>query len=181
MEKSRQRLPVFFALLLTLHLAPVHAGEFSAILNGKSHHFDSTYDWNENNIGVGLEYEFDSRQGSAWKKIAMASGFRDSNDSMAYLAGGGLHRRLFETERMAGFHVYAGLNAFLMTRDDVNQGRPFAGVLPSLSFGNDLVGINLTYLPKKAVEQSTGSRMVDPTLSGILFMQLKLSMDLLMP
>ena len=82
---------------------------------------------------------------------------------------------------MAGFHVYAGLNAFLMTRQDMNGNRPFPGVLPSLSIGNRQFGINLTYLPREAVEMATNARMTDPDIDGIVFLQLKLSLDRLLP
>ncbi len=111
----------------------------------------------------------------------MANGFRDSTNNMSYMAGAGLHRRIYETDELAGFYIYAGLNAFVMTREDVNGNKPFPGILPSVSIGNDKVGLNLTYLPKKAVEKTTGSGMVDPTLSGILFLQFKVSMDQLLP
>jgi len=126
-----------------------------------------------------VEHEF--TQTSAWKTIAMANGFRDSTNNISYMAGAGLHRRLYETHKLAGFNVYAGLNAFLMTRDDVNGSKPFPGILPSISIGNDKVGFNLTYMPKKAVEEATDSMMIDPTLSGILFLQFKVSMDQLLP
>ena len=84
------------ALVLALFLvsSPAPAGTVNAVLNGKSYHFNSSYDWNENNSGLGLEYEFE--QTSAWKKIVMANGFRDSTDNMSYMAGAGLHRRLYE-------------------------------------------------------------------------------------
>ena len=167
------------ALLLLLSATPASAGKTSAVINGKSYHFNSSYEWNENNIGLGIEHEF--TQQSAWKKVAMASGFRDSSDNMAYLAGAGLHRRIFESERLAGFHVYAGLNAFVMTRDDVNGGKPFPGILPSITVGNDVFGVNLTYLPKQGIEQSTQSKLLDPTLSGVLFLQLKVSLDQILP
>ena len=167
-------------LLLGLSMStPVWAGKFNAVVNGKSYHFDSSYDWNENNYGFGLEHQFEQK--SAWRTIAMANGFRDSTDNMSYMAGAGLHRRLYETHKLAGFYVYAGLNAFVMTRDDVNGSKPFPGILPSISIGNDKVGFNLTYMPKKAVEATTNSMMVDPTLSGILFLQFKVSMDQLLP
>ena len=111
----------------------------------------------------------------------MANGFRDSTINMSYMAGAGLHRRVYETDKLAGFYIYAGLNAFLMTRDDVNGSKPFPGILPSISIGNDKVGFNLTYMPKKAVEEVTNANVVDPTLSGILFLQFKVSMDQLLP
>lgn len=181
MNKSNALLFCVAAMLVALPISPTHAGGFSAVVNGKSVHFNSSYEWNENNYGVGLEYQLDSNPTSAWKKVVMANGFRDSTDNMSFMAGAGLHRRLFETDRLAGFYVYAGLNAFLMTRDDVNGSKPFPGILPSVSVGNDRVGLNLSYMPKKAIEQSTGAKFVDPTLSGILFLQFKVSLDQLIP
>lgn len=166
------------ALLIALCPSPAWAQKSHAIFNGKSYHLDASHDWNENNYGFGLEHEF--AQKSAWKKVVMANGFRDSNDNMSWMAGAGLHRRIFETERLAGFYVYAGLNAFIMTRKDVGRD-PFPGILPSVSIGNDKFGVNLTYLPRKAVEAATASHVVDPTLSGIMFVQFKVSMDQLLP
>jgi hypothetical protein len=170
---------VAIALLLTLSPPPALAGSVHAVLNGKSYHINSSYDWNENNTGLGIEYEFEQK--GAWKKIAMANGFRDSTDGMSYMAGAGLHRRLYETEKLGQFHIYAGLSAFLMTRDDVNDGRPFPGILPSISIGNRNVGFNLTYMPRKAIEELTNSRVVDPTIDGILFLQFKVRLDQLLP
>jgi hypothetical protein len=72
----------------------------------------------------------------------MANGFRDSTDNMSYMAGAGLHRRLYETDKLAGFYVYAGLNAFVMSRQDTG-GDPFPGILPSVSVGNDKFGHEL--------------------------------------
>ena len=111
----------------------------------------------------------------------MANAFRDSTNSMSYMAGAGLHRRLYETERLSGFYISAGLNAFVMARDDVDGSRPFPGILPSVSIGNEKVGFNLTYLPRQAVETTTSSTIVDPTISGILFVQFKISLDQLLP
>ena len=36
-------------------------------------------------------------------------------------------------------------------------------------------------MPKHAIEEATNSRAVDPTLSGVLFLQFKVSMDQLLP
>ena len=91
------------------------------------------------------------------------------------MAGGGLHRELYSTDRLKGFYVDAGINAFLMTRQDVNDNRPFPGLLPSVTLGNDHVGLNLTYLPKKAVEEIYDHRMTDKSMSGIVFLQFKFS------
>ena len=179
MNRSNLVFLCVIAILVVVSPSPAHAGKFNAVVNGKSYHFNSTYDWNDNNTGLGIEHEFDST--SAWRTTVMANGFRDSTDNMSYMAGGGLHRRLFETERMSGFYVSAGLSAFVMTRDDVDGSRPFPGILPSVSIGNEKVGFNLTYLPRKAVETTTSSTIVDPTISGILFIQFKVSLDQLLP
>lgn len=165
------------AMLLALS-SSAWAGTSHAIVNGKSYHFNSSYAWNENNYGFGLEHEFEQK--SAWKKVVMANGFRDSTDNMSWMAGAGIHHRIYETDKLAGFYIYAGLNAFLMTREDMG-GNPFPGVLPSLSIGNNKVGMNLTYLPRKAVEKATNSHVVDPTLSGILFLQFKVNLEQLLP
>lgn len=167
------------ALFLMFSPPPALAGSINAILNGKSYHINSSYEWNENNTGLGIEYEFE--QMGAWKKIAMANGFRDSTDGMSYMAGAGLHRRLFETDKLDQFYIYAGLSAFVMTRDDVNDGNPFPGVLPSISIGNSKFGLNLTYMPRTAIEKFTNSRVVDPTIDGILFLQFKVSLNQLLP
>jgi len=167
------------AAISTLACAPANAGKFNAVVNGKSYHFNSDYRWNEDNSGFGMEHEFDHE--SLWKKVIMANGFRDSANNMSYMAGAGIHRRLYQTEKLGGFYIYAGINAFLMTRKNINDNKPFPGVLPSVSIGNEKMGFNLTYLPRKAVEETMNTSFIDPSLSGILFLQFKVSMDQVLP
>ena len=165
----------FLLLALMVSASTALAGEFSGVLNGRSIHLGASEDWNENNYGLGLEYQFASE--SRWRTRLMANGFQDSNEDMSYMVGGGLHRNLFATDRLRGFYVDAGLNAFVMTREDVEDGSPFPGILPTLTVGNRYVGINLTYLPKQAVEKFTDARMQDQSTCGILFLQFKFSMN----
>lgn len=167
------------ALLIVAPAASALAGSFSAVINGRSIHVDATENWNEDNLGLGLEYQFATE--SRWKKQLMVNGFRDSNDEMSYMAGAGLHRTLFASERLNGFYVDAGINAFLMTRQDVNDNRPFPGAVPSLSVGNRHMGFNLTYLPVKAVERLLDVRMMDDTVSGLFFLQFKVDISRLLP
>jgi hypothetical protein len=150
-------------------------GKLSAVINGKSFHIGAKYDWNESNYGMGLEYELPSF--TRWKTVLMANGFLDSTESTSYMAGAGLHRRLVSSERYADFYFDIGLDAFLMTRNDHENGRPFPGVLPCLSIGNRHAGINLTYLPKAAVEGFTSARVADPSLTGVVFVQFKISLN----
>ena len=169
----------FLALLVVAPASSALAGNFSAVLNGRSIHVDATENWNEDNVGLGLEYQFATE--SRWKKRLMVNGFRDSTDNMSYMAGAGLHRTLFATDRLDGFYIDAGINAFMMTRRDVNDNRPFPGAVPSLSVGNRYMGFNLTYLPVKAVERMMDLRMMDDTVSGIFFLQFKVDISRLLP
>ena len=179
MKNSRIMSLLSIILLATLPVTTAVAGDLSIVINGRSHHFDSSYEWNENNYGLGLEYQFETT--SRWKRVVMANGFNDSNDSMSYMAGAGLHRRLLETHRLSGFYIDTGINAFIMTREDYNDNNPFPGLLPSLSFGNRYGGFNLTYLPAEAIQDMVNADFVDPTISGVLFVQFKLSLSQLLP
>lgn len=164
---------VVTSLLIIAFASTANAGEISTIINGKSYHLGASEDWNEDNYGLGLEYEFATE--SRWKKRLMANGFRDSNNEMSYMAGGGLHRNLYSSSRLNGLYVDAGINAFLMTRKDVNDNQPFPAALPSVTVGNRYAGFNLTYLPRKAVEKLYDSEMVDESISGIVFLQFKMN------
>ncbi len=168
------RILAALALSVTL-LGSAAAGSLDIVINGKSHHINSRYDWNEDNLGLGLEYEFDSR--SRWVRTLHANSFRDSLENMCHMAGAGLKRRLFETDRLGGLHFDAGVVAFLMSRKDINDSRPFPGILPAVTLGNRYGGVNLTYLPKMAVHDIARADVVDPTIGGILFLQFKLRMS----
>lgn len=156
-----------------LATSAIHAGELSAIVNGKSYHSGALENWNENNYGFGLEYEFSSS--SRWKTKLMANSFIDSTENMSHMAGAGLHRRLWESSSLHGAYADVGINAFLMTREDVDSSRPFPGALPSLTLGNRYIGVNLTWMPRKAVEEMYGTEDVDEGISSIFFLQLKVS------
>ena len=162
-------------LLLLLPVSHCFAGEFSALINGRSYHIGADEDWNENNYGLGVEYQFATR--SKWKKKLMANGFRDSNEEMSYMVGGGFHRTLYASSRLRGLYVDAGINAFVMTRKDVNDSKPFPGLLPSLTLGNRHIGVNVTYLPEKAVERLLDMQISDDAVDGVVFLQLKLNLS----
>ncbi len=97
------------------------------------------------------------------------------------MGGAGLHKRLLETHRFSGFYIDAGINVFIMTREDINENQPFPGVLPSVSFGNRYGGFNLTYLPMQAVQKLVNADVVDPNISSVLFVQFKISLSQLLP
>jgi hypothetical protein len=167
-----------WALLLTGLATPAAASKLNLVVNGKSFHMHSDYKWNEKNYGMGVEYEFNTQ--SRWIKIAMANGFRDSDNNMSYMVGAGLYRRLVASERFAGFYLDAGINAFMMTREDVDDNKPFPALLPSITVGNNWGGFNLSYVPKSVVRDfSVGQngRSVDRGIGGVFFLQAKIRLD----
>ena len=177
----KRKLLARLSVLVFLSAAPLStavSGELSAVINGKAFHLNAERDWNEANIGAGVEFRFaaDSR----WKTLVMANGFRDSSNRMSYMAGGGLHRNLFSVDRLDGLYLDVGINAFMMTREDVNGNRPFPGALPSLTIGNRIMGFNVAYLPKTAVEKIYDAHMKDESMTGILFVQFKVNLSQLL-
>jgi hypothetical protein len=173
--RTRTSVSVLAVLLLLVPFSDAEAGALHVVLNGKSHHIDSDYAWNEDNYGLGVEYEFEPR--SRWIKTVLANGFRDSQDNMSYMAGAGLHRRLLDSDRFAGLYLDAGLTAFVMTRQDIDDNRPFLGALPSITVGNDYAGINLSYIPRSAVRDFARAHERDPNIDGVVFLQFKLRVD----
>jgi hypothetical protein len=147
------------------------AGQLDLIVNGRSYHVNSDYAWNENNFGLGAEYQFDTK--SRWIWSAMGNAFLDSQYNMSYMAGGGLKRRLYQSEHPLGFYFDAGLSAFVMARADLNNYQPFPGVLPVVSAGIRNFGVNVTYLPKKVVHDIAQANVVDPNIGGVFFLQFK--------
>ena len=170
-----KHIPTFIAALLLAHVAPsAAADQLSMIINGKSFHMGSDYRWNEDNYGMGFEYDFANRSG--WIKSGIVNSFRDSLDNMSYMAGAGLKRRFFETDRLAGLYFDAGLVAFLMSRQDINDNRPFPGILPMITLGNRHVGLNLSYVPEMAVHKIAHADEVDPNIRGVIFLQAKIAL-----
>ena len=175
--QTSKRLPVFLAAMLLASVAsPAAAGDLNMIVSGKSYHVGADYSWNEDNRGIGFEYDFTRR--SRWIKSGVANAFRDSLDNMSYMAGAGLRRRIFETERLAGLYFDAGLVAFLMAREDIKNGQPFPGILPVIAAGNRHIGLNLTYIPKIVIHDMAHADRVDPNIQGVFFIQAKISLGM---
>jgi hypothetical protein len=147
---------------------------WDVVLNGRSVHMNAGEQWNEDNWGLGIEREFKSA--SPWVKVALANGFKDSLGNPSYMAGGGLKRRFHM--RSDDLYVDLGGIAFMMTRDGVNGDAPFPGLLPAATVGFKRVALNLTYLPEAMVDRVTNSKVHDPSMEGVFFLQLKLDASL---
>jgi hypothetical protein len=167
--------PISLLLLAASLTATAHAqSDWDIVVNGRSVHVNAAKDWNEENWGLGVEREFN--KDGRWVKLAIANGFKDSDGDPSYMAGGGLKRRF----KLFSDHAYfdVGVIGFLMTRQDVRHNQPFPGVLPAMTFGGKRVAVNVTYLPEAAVDAVTNAHQVDPDMSGVFFIQLKLDASL---
>jgi hypothetical protein len=56
-------------------------GAWDIVVNGRSHHIDAAYQWNEDNYGLGVEREFATT--SRWIKVALGNTFMDSMNNPA--------------------------------------------------------------------------------------------------
>lgn len=148
--------------------------DWDVVLNGRSVHLNAEKPWNEDNWGLGIEREFNPT--GRWVKVALANGFKDSLGEPSYMAGVGLKRRF----RVIAddFYVDVGVIGFLMTREDVHHNQPFPGALPAVTVGGKRVALNITYLPGSVVDRVTNSKLRDPNMDGVLFLQLKLDASL---
>lgn len=163
------------ALAYLSHTASAQSdASWDVILNGRAVHMNADKDWNEDNWGLGIEHEFNST--GHWIKLAMANGFMDSMGDPSYMAGGGIKRRFRFGD--SSFYTDLGGIAFLMTRETVNGGKPFPGLLPAATFGFKRVAVNVTYLPESVVNDVTHSHKYDPSMHGVFFLQLKLDASL---
>ena len=153
--------------LVTLCIASngANAQNLSLLLNGKSIHTkkSETSTYNERNWGFGLQYEF-ANTTRKWIPFAAVSGFKDSNNQASYYAGGGYMRRLMFSRQLNFLHADVGIIAFMMSRQDYQDGQPFIGALPAMSLGTRDVSVNVTYIPK-----------VHPKMEELWFFQLKVS------
>lgn len=143
------------------------AGDLSLILNGKAVHMEvpAGHKYNEENWGVGLHYEFlDARD--KWLPFVHGSEFLDSNSNVSYYFGGGVLRRFALSSEPSTARVDVGFVAFLMHREEYRSGRLFPGILPVISVGNDVLAVNVTYVPKVA-----------PKMSPLFFFQLKVGLS----
>jgi Antimicrobial peptide resistance and lipid A acylation protein PagP len=149
---------------LVLAAGSASADELHLLINGKAFHIDppAGRNYNEKNWGAGLQYDFVSPH-AKWMPFLQASGFKDSFRHMSYYAGGGVLRHLVPDAGPGELRADVGVVAFVMTRKDYKNDKPFLGALPALSVGTDRVALNVTYIPK-----------VEPKMVALWFVQLKL-------
>lgn len=155
-------------LLLVVPVDSASAGNWSFLVNGKAIHFEKRegVTYNEANYGAGIQYDFNPvGEDKNWIPFLTVSGFLDSFRNPSYYAGGGIMYRVPMFGGKGGIHLDLGGVAFVMTRKDFRDNRPFPGILPAASIGTRRVAVNMTYIPK-----------IDPKLVPLMFFQLKITL-----
>jgi hypothetical protein len=135
---------LIFIILSLSFTQQVIADSLHLVINGKAIH-ENKRNYNEENWGLGFEYSFE--EDKKWINFINGGFFLDSVNNISKHLGGGSKRRFLLTDDKEGWHIDAGLNAFLMTRKDYKSNRPFFGILPFVSIGTDKYAINATYIP----------------------------------
>lgn len=120
------------------------ANELHLVINGKSMH-ENKRNYNEENWGLGFEYNF--AEDNKWINFVNAGFFKDSLSNNSTYLGGGSKRRFLLGEDKDGWHIDAGLTAFIMTRKNYKNNQPFFGALPFVSVGTSQFAINAIYIP----------------------------------
>ena len=130
----------------------IFADALHIVINGKSIH-ENKRNYNEENWGLGFEYNF--VEDKKWINFINGGYFKDSlSNTSKYLGGGSKRRFLLGTDKN-GWHIDAGLTAFIMTRKDYKNNQPFFGALPFFSIGTNQFAINATWIP--AIDPKTDS------------------------
>lgn len=140
-------------IMISFSLSPqIMADSVNLIINGKSIH-ENKRNYNEENWGLGFEYNFS--EDKKWINFINGGYFKDSLSNTSKYLGGGSKRRFLLGDHKDGWHIDAGLTAFLMTRKDQKNNQPFIGALPFVSIGTGKFAINATFIP--AVSPKTES------------------------
>ena len=156
------RITSLFLLLLFLP-GIVFSDQLYLAINGMSYHFDRSKNYNESNLGYGLEYDF--QYTDSWLGFAAGGTFRDSNNQNSnYLAMGGKYRIPLSSDP-DGLYLDLGLGGMLMTRYDYHNNDPFPVAGPFISFGNKYVALNMVYLPN-----------INPKFDSLVYAQIMFNM-----
>lgn len=140
-------------LLFTVALMttfPASANELQVIISGRAIHLGSN-DLNENNYGLGLQYDFTSHR--RWIPLINIASLKDSNNNTSRYIGAGIKRRFKLRSNQQRLNLDLGAAGLVMRRPDYNDDKPFFGALPFVALSNDWGGINVTYVP--AIEDNT--------------------------
>ena len=123
----------------------------------------SNEQYNEDNAGYGLIYEFDKRK-NVIPYITFGK-YRDSFYSDATYLSGGASKRIMISRQLDDLHFEFGGALTLIKSTSYLEGRPLLTFMPVLTLATNTVGLNLSYIPK-----------INNTTTHVFFIQMKVSL-----
>ena len=123
----------------------------------------SNEQYNEDNVGYGFLYEFDKT-----KKVIPYITFgkyKDSFNTDATYLSAGASKRLMIDRRLNNLHFEFGGALTLIKSASYLEGRPLLTFMPVIALATDVVGLNLSYVPK-----------INNSTTHVFFIQLKISL-----
>lgn len=142
---SSVKTAILYLGLVACIALPAQAGDLQIIISGKALH-RGTDDLNENNYGLGLQYEFNPER--RWIPLVGLASLKDSNNNTSRYVGAGIKRRFRLAPAPQALNFDVGVFGLAMKRPDYNDDQPFFGAIPFVALSNDWGGINATYVPK---------------------------------
>lgn len=119
--------------------------------------------YNEDNTGYGLLYEFDKRKNVI--PYVTFGKYIDSFDTDATYLSAGASKRIILSRQLDNLHFEFGGALTLIKSTSYREGRPILTFMPVLSLATDMVGLNLSYIPK-----------INNTTTHVFFIQMKVSL-----
>lgn len=132
-------------LIMFLLAQGAAAGQWNTLSSGGLYNDAGRGQNNYRYTGAGLQYEFDHGGGN-WVNFVTASQIIDANQDEAYLAGGGIAKRLALSSGKDQLRLDLGLVACAMQRNDYNEGDTIFAAVPTFSLGNRKVAVNVSYV-----------------------------------
>jgi len=124
-------------------------------------------EYNENNRGFGLIYEFGKSHRSNYSNVpyVSAGSYLDSFNTVATYISGGINKYISIDRSLDNLHLELGGVISIINSPSYANGNLVATVMPVVSLRTDTFGLNLTYLPKVSSETT-----------GVFFIQLQLAL-----
>lgn len=157
---------VLAAGLLSFWVSWASAGDLWLLVNGHAVHLEERpNDVNEDNYGLGLQYDQEWR--GDWLWFLFSSGFQSSQNEPAYDMGAGLRRRYPFYGMFRNLHLDLGAAAMVIAHDGYRDGGPVPALLPVASLGGSHFALNAAFVPP-----------VDEQVTPLVFFQLMYSLGL---
>lgn len=143
----------------------INYAESELLIFGKSYHTNRSYDWNENNYGLGLGFSLRDERDSNWEVCVAAGTYSDSFSNTAVFCLAGPRYTIGDRHGYNGSFTVA-LGPY------VGSGYHGIGVLPMVAVGYDWASICVTGMPNMG---SSDKENNPPTAMIATFLKFRLA------